>query len=97
MDYLEHSSCRTKHSRLLSPVKSTNGDDAVDPFTQKRMAKFVEDYRQKSGQLPTIRDFEAAGFDRTTIDSAIKMKLIEEFYVTLTSGTIVKTYKVRKF
>jgi len=29
-----------------------------------------------------------------TIHEAIKLKIIEEFYVTLTSGTVVKGFKI---
>jgi hypothetical protein len=65
----------------------------VDPFTLKRMARFVEEFR-KSGQLPTLKDFEAGGFARETIDTAVRAEQLVQLYVTLTNGTIVKGYKV---
>ncbi len=67
----------------------------MDPFTQKRITKFIQDFRKGSGQLPTIKDLETAGFDRTNIDKAVKLKLIEEFYITLTNGTVVKAFKCK--
>jgi hypothetical protein len=63
-------------------------------FTRKRLAKFVENFREKSGQLPTLRDLEEGGFGGEVVKAAIKGRVIEEFYVTLTSGTIVKGYKL---
>jgi len=66
----------------------------LDPFTQKRLTRFIEEFRAKSGVLPTLQDLESAGFDRALVDAAVRQKVIEKFYVTLTSGTIVKGYKV---
>jgi hypothetical protein len=66
----------------------------IDPFTERRLIRFVEEHRRKSGVLPTLQDFEAAGFPRTQIDQAVRQKVLEQLYVTLTSGTIVKGYKV---
>lgn len=70
---------------------------SLDLFTQKRFTRFIQEFRHQSGQLPTIKDFESGGFDRKVIEAALKIKLIEEFYVTLTSGTIVKAYKLSQF
>jgi hypothetical protein len=58
------------------------------------MRKFVEDFRARSGQLPTQSDFASAGFEKSHLSEALKSKLIEELYVTLTSGTTVKGYKL---
>ncbi len=66
----------------------------IDPFTERRLVRFVEEHRRKSGVLPTLQDFEASGFPRTQIDQAVRQKVLEQLYVTLTSGTIVKGYKV---
>jgi len=66
----------------------------LDPFTRRRLEKFVLGFRENQGQLPTLNDCEAAGFDKPTIDQAVKEKCLGEFYVTLTNGTIVKGYKV---
>ncbi len=68
---------------------------AIDPFTARRLTKFIEEFRQNSGVLPTLQDFDRAGFSRDLIDQGVRQELIEQFYVTLTSGTVVKGYKVR--
>lgn len=66
---------------------------SIDLFTRKRLVRFVEDYRLKSGQLPTFADLEKAGFDRAMVKEAERLKIVEEFYVTLTNGTVVKGFK----
>jgi hypothetical protein len=66
---------------------------SIDLFTRKRLVRFVEDHRTKSGQLPTFADMEHAGFDRGLVKEAIRLKIVEEFYVTLTNGTVVKGFK----
>lgn len=66
----------------------------LDPFTRRRLLRFVEDFRARSGQLPTLRDLEGNGFDEDRVKAAIREKVIEEFYVTLTNGTIVKGFKI---
>jgi hypothetical protein len=67
----------------------------LDPFTTRRLTKFIEDFRKCSGVLPTLQDFERAEFARDLIELAVKQGLIEQFYVTLTSGTVVKGFKIR--
>jgi hypothetical protein len=67
----------------------------VDPFSQKRLLKLIDDLRARSGQLPTFADLEKAGFDRAQVKEAMREGIIEEFYVTLTSGTVVKGFKRR--
>jgi hypothetical protein len=67
----------------------------MDTFTLQRIRKFVVDFRIRSGQLPTLADLESAGFPKSAVEMAKKKKLIEEFYLTLTSGAIVKGYKVK--
>lgn len=66
----------------------------LDLFTRRRLVRFIEDFRARSGQLPTLSDLEGNGFDNERVKIALKEKVIEEFYVTLTSGTIVKGYKL---
>lgn len=68
---------------------------ALDPFTARRLTRFIEDFRHRSGVLPTLQDFEKAGISRELVEQAVRQKLIEQFYVTLTSGTVVKGFKVR--
>lgn len=68
----------------------------LDPFTERRILKFVGDHRGAEGSLPTLKDFDAAGFGKEIVDAAVKQGLIEQFYVTLTNGTIVKGYKINR-
>ncbi len=67
----------------------------ADPFTLKRLQAFVGEHRKKSGALPTLKDLDAAGFPKDIVEEAKKKKLIEEFYVTLTNGNVVKGFKVK--
>jgi hypothetical protein len=67
----------------------------LDTFTLQRIRKFVLDFRVRSGQLPTLSDIEKAGFPKTAVELAKKKKLIEELYVTLTNGSIVKGFKAK--
>lgn len=67
----------------------------LDPFTERRIVKFIGDHRTKEGSLPTLKDLDAAGFGKEIVDAAIKQNVIEKFYVTLTNGTVVKGYKLK--
>lgn len=67
----------------------------MDPFSLKRLEKFVSEHRQKTGALATLKDLEKAGFSEEDVTFAIKKKRIEEFYVTLTNGVIMKAYKIK--
>jgi hypothetical protein len=67
---------------------------ALDPFTQRRLLKFISDFRSREGELPTLRDLEQYGFSKDAVDSAIKQRLIEMLYVTMTNGSIVKGFKI---
>ncbi len=66
-----------------------------DPFTLKRIEKFIEKHRTASGQLPSLQDFETNGFSRDVIKDAERGGAIEECYVTLTNGTVIKGYKLK--
>jgi hypothetical protein len=68
----------------------------MDTFTQRRLIRAVENIRSETGQLPTLKDFEAQGFDKEAVKAALKLGLIEEFYVTLTSGSVVKGFKLKQ-
>jgi len=67
----------------------------IDPFTRKRIEKFIETFRVKTGELPTLNDFSEGGFEKPKIEDAIKDGFISEFYVTLTNGVVKKGYKIR--
>jgi hypothetical protein len=64
----------------------------LDPFTRKRLEKFIVDFRTNSGELPTLKNLADAGFDKERVDAAIHDKVISQSYLTLTNGTIVKGY-----
>lgn len=65
----------------------------VDPFSVKRLRKFVEDFRNQTGQYATLKDITQAQFDEATLKEALKKKAITQLYVTMTSGAVVKGYK----
>ena len=65
----------------------------LDAFTARRLTRFIDEFRSQSGQLPSLQDLAKAGFDDERVKAAIKQKLIEPFYVTLTNGTIIKGFK----
>jgi len=67
----------------------------LDPFTQRRLIRFIGDFRARQGQLPTLKDLEANGFSAPLVDQAERSQVIEKFYVTLTNGSVVKGYKVK--
>ena len=64
-----------------------------DTFTFRRLAKFCDDYRQQKGLLPTLADLEAGGFEKKLVASAVKEGWVEELYVTLTNGSVMKGFK----
>ena len=68
----------------------------ADAFTLRRLTRFVDGFRSRTGQLPTLKDFADGGFASEIVDRALKDKWIERFYVTLTNGTVVKGFKVCK-
>ncbi len=68
----------------------------MDNFTLRRITKFIEIFRKQSGQLPTLKDFENDGFTKESIELALKKNIIEQFYLKLSTGTVVKGYKVKQ-
>jgi hypothetical protein len=66
----------------------------MDPFTQKRLLRTIEKHREERGDLPLLADLEAAGFSKSQVEWAERRGLIEQWYVTLTDGSIRKGYKV---
>jgi hypothetical protein len=65
----------------------------ADPFTLRRLTRFAETFRATKALLPTLKDFEEAGFGKELVDQAVKKELLVELYVNLTSGAVVKGYK----
>ncbi len=68
----------------------------LDPFTRKRLEKFISDFRSNEGVLPTLTDLDINGFDSERIKDALHDGIIVEFYVTLTNGVIRKGYKIKE-
>ena len=66
-----------------------------DPFTLRRLIKFIEKHRESSGQLPMLADFEKVGFEKSLVQAVERDGHIEQFYVTLTDGTVRKGYKIK--
>ena len=59
------------------------------------MIQFVKKFRSETGQLPTLKDLKNSGFSNDEIALGIKEEVIEQFYVTLISGSIVKAFKIK--
>ena len=67
----------------------------IDSFTCKRLTRAIDEIRHKTGQLPSLQDLSAAGFDESLVKNAVHEGVLESLYVTLTNGTIVKGYKIK--
>ena len=67
----------------------------LDPFTARRLTRFVEEHRRSTGQLPTLQDFERNGLARETVDQAVREEILEQLYINLTQGPMVKGYTVK--
>lgn len=68
----------------------------MDAFTTRRLMKFIEKHREHHGTLPMLADLEREGFTKPAVERAERDGLIEQFYVTLTDGSIRKGYKIKK-
>jgi hypothetical protein len=68
----------------------------LDLFTEKRLKRWLEEFRKKTGQLPTLRDLSEGGFTAESVKLALKGQVLEEFYVTLSNGSVVKGYKLHQ-
>lgn len=67
---------------------------SADAFTLRRLCKFVLDHRTTKGLMPTLQDLDAAGFSKDIVQIAVKKKLLKELYSDMTSGAVVKVYKI---
>ena len=68
----------------------------MDEFTRARLVRFTEHHRFHTGELPTLQDYEKGGFSREQVELAVKSEILEQFYVTLTNGTIKKGFKLKQ-
>lgn len=64
----------------------------IDPFSRQRLIRFIGEHRRRTGQLPTLTDLEREGFTKTFVNLAVRKKILNELYVTLTNGTVMKGY-----
>ena len=55
----------------------------------------ILEHRQRHAQLPTLKDLEKSGFSKKEVDVALKEKWIEQLYVNLTTGAVVKVFRVK--
>ncbi|MBM4304324.1 MAG: hypothetical protein FJ112_08355 [Deltaproteobacteria bacterium] len=68
----------------------------MDTFTKNRIKKVINDHRKSYGQLPTLKDLKNQGFSKKEIEVGIKEMWLEQLYVNLTSGAVVKVIKVKE-
>lgn len=59
-----------------------------------RLCREVLRHREVHATLPTLRDLEKAGFSKDIVDGAVKAGRLVELYVPMTTGALVKGYKV---
>ena len=67
----------------------------LDVFTLRRLCRFIDEHRHKTGQYATLKDLAENGFEKEVVDRAERDKVILELPVNLTNGSVVKGYKVR--
>ncbi len=67
----------------------------MDLFTKTRIKKTVLEHRKAHAQFPTLKDLERYGFSKKEIDKAVKEKWLDQLYVNLTTGAVVKVFRVK--
>lgn len=67
----------------------------MDTFTKTRIKKTISEHRKKHAQLPTLKDLEKYGFSKKEIETGIKEKWLEQLYINMTTGAVVKVFKVK--
>ena len=67
--------------------------DRLDAFSLRRLEKVVAGHRARTGELPTFRDLEAAGFAPELLKRAVRDGHLTELFVTLSNGSVVKGFK----
>lgn len=68
----------------------------MDTFTKSRIKKIISEHRTKYAQLPTLKELEKYGFSKKDIELGIKEQWLEQLYVNLTTGAVVKVFKVKE-
>jgi hypothetical protein len=67
---------------------------SADAFLLKRLCKAVQTHREEAATLPTLADLEKRGFPKNLVLLAVKEKMLIELYGNLTSGAVVKVYRL---
>lgn len=67
----------------------------MDIFSQSRLKKIILEHRQRHAQFPTLKELEGYGFDKEAVAQALKENIIEQLYVNMTTGAVVKVYKIK--
>lgn len=79
----------------MKPKSSKKSSLFLDSFTKNRIKKSISEHRKKHAQLPTLKDLERYGFSKKEIEIGIKEKWLEQLYVNLTTGAVVKVFRVK--
>lgn len=66
----------------------------LDPFSKARLCREINEFREKNGTYPTLKDLSQVGFSKKEIQTAVAQKVIVQIYVNLTNGSTVKGFKV---
>ncbi len=66
----------------------------MDSFTKSRLQKAVRAHRKTCAEWPTLKDLEKLGFSKKETDIGVKEKWLIQLYVNMTSGAVVKVFKV---
>lgn len=69
---------------------------SLDTFTKTRIKKIISEHRKRHAQLPTLKDLEKYGLSKKEIELGMKEKWLDQLYVNLTTGAVVKVFKVKE-
>lgn len=67
----------------------------MDAVTKTRLKKSIITHREKSATFPSLKELEQYGFTKKQVELGVKNKIIEQLYATLTSGAVIKVFKVK--
>ncbi|MSP18742.1 MAG: hypothetical protein EXR74_04140 [Bdellovibrionales bacterium] len=64
-------------------------------MTKTRLKKSIISHRERCATFPSLKELEEYGFTKKQVEFGVKDKIIEQLYATLTSGAIIKVFKVK--
>lgn len=67
----------------------------MDTFTKTRIKKTITEHRKKHAQHPSLKDLEKYGFSKKEIEVGVKENWLEQLYVNMTTGSVVKVFKIK--